>query len=501
MSNKTRFVGYPSAVLYALDDPDTTKPPPHKKALKHLLWGDELAIQATSADGEFHRVKVRGEHGWIADKDTQSNRLLEIVFVDIGQGDGALIITPDNRKYVLDAGEDDNMYRFLRWRFSLRKTTTFDAAIMSHSDMDHYGGFEKLFADPNVKFKTVYTNGIMERYAESDTDILGPRVKHGSHTYITDLIPDLQSLKALLSTMDQWEGRKKFPSMLDKGLNAGSFSNYRMLDVSDKYLPGHESGETVEFEILGPVTEKVNGKKALRWFGNPGRTKNGHSIVFRLRMNNVTVFMGGDLNIESSRLLLEHHTGLSAQPTTAEGEVELVTAARPFLGCDVAKACHHGSADTLLPFIKSLNPAATVISSGDDESYAHPRADAIGAIGKSSRGDRPLVLSTELARSAKEVNKYPSALRKQLHELIDSVQSAGTEAAKKKAKKKADEFAIKHLGRSIAVYGAINLRTDGTRVVMAYKMERSTATKGWDIYSLEPVAPGGPLVYRSKHDD
>ena len=68
----------------------------------------------------------------------------------------------------------------------------------------------------------------------------------------------------------------------------------------------------------------------------------------------------------------------------------------------IAKACHHGSADTLLPFMKSINPTATVVSSGDDEPHAHPRADALGAIAKCGRGNRPLILSTELARSSKD---------------------------------------------------------------------------------------------------
>jgi hypothetical protein len=40
------------------------------------------------------------------------------VFVDIGQGDGCLMITPDDKLFVIDAGAGDNMLRFLRWRFN-----------------------------------------------------------------------------------------------------------------------------------------------------------------------------------------------------------------------------------------------------------------------------------------------------------------------------------------------------------------------------------------------
>jgi hypothetical protein len=52
----------------------------------------------------------------------------------------------------------------------------------------------------------------------------------------------------------------------------------------------------------------------------------------------------------------------------------------------------------------------------------------------------------------------------------------------------------------VAVFGAINLRTDGTRIVMAQKIEapRSPAKK-WDVYAIDPDAQG-VLRYRSQHE-
>ncbi|MDG5998076.1 MAG: hypothetical protein DCC43_12595 [Candidatus Brocadia sp.] len=67
------------------------------------------------------------------------------------------------------------------------------------------------------------------------------------------------------------------------------------------------------------------------------------------------------------------------------------------------------------------------------------------------------------------------------------------------AQKKFDE-ATANLDRSVAVFGAINLRTDGRKVVMAYKLEQSTPSKGWDIYQMEPIGINGPLGYQSKYD-
>lgn len=490
------FAGFPTATLYELGP--GPGPPAKLEPIRQLLWGDFLTVLAEN--GDFFHARVRGSEGWIRKADTQDTRLLEIVFVDIGQGDGALLITPDDQKYIIDAGEGDNMERFLRWRFGkFAHPVKFDAAIMSHSDSDHYGGFDDLFAEPNLSFGTVYHNGLMERKAAKQNDVLGVRVKAPDGTsYITDLVPDVAALRTFLATPANWAG-KKFPTMLNKALTAGKFAEYQKLDAAVGHLPGHGPGSPVEIQILGPFTEQFHGQPALRWLGDTGKTKNGHSVVLRLVIGRVSIFLGGDLNTESCRLLLEKHTGLSASPNTAEEEDALVRAGQRIFGCDVAKACHHGSADLFLPFMKAVNPVATVVSSGDNEPHAHPRADALGAIGRCGRGERPLIFSTELSRSAKEAIKQPSILRAALGALAAAINTADTPAKKEKAQAAFDK-ALSKLERSIAVYGAINLRTDGEKVVMAYKVEEPKPSKEWDYYVLEPLGSNGPLGYQSKHN-
>ncbi|GGY00679.1 MBL fold metallo-hydrolase [Massilia dura] len=496
-----RYAAYPTATLYELGkEPGAGaagQPPAELKALKQLLWGDELEVLGASDDGRHLKVFARKSRGWMRVEDTLPDRLLEVVFVDIGQGDGALVITPDNRRYIVDAGKGDNMVRFLRWRFGFKDMTVFDAAVLSHSDLDHYGGFEALFKERNVHFKRVYTNGLMERAAEKAGLALGVPVESEGKRFITDLVTSLEEFRAFLDVPERAKG-KRYPTMLGQALQEGKYDDLRMLDVTDTYMPGHEPGEDLVVNVLGPAPETVAGKKALRWFGDVGKTKNGHSVALHLNYRNVRVFLGGDLNIESSRHLLEAHTGLGGYPADAAQEQALVEAARPWFESDIAKACHHGSADTLLPLIRAINPVATVISSGDDEPYAHPRADALGALAKCSRGDRPLLLSTELARSSKETIKYPEALREQLRDLAARIAAASTQEERDRAEARF-EAKIAELDRSVAVYGAINLRTDGEKVVLAYKLERSTPAKGWDIYRLEPDA-AGELVYKSPYD-
>ena len=126
MAKKIVFAGYPSAVVF--------KDPDGKKAVQHLLWGDWLVLKEGRA-GEYREVHARGVDGWVRQDNIQEERLLEIIFVDIGQGDGCLLITPQDKHMIIDAGEGDNMARFLNWRYGgFEKPWEFECAVLSHPD-------------------------------------------------------------------------------------------------------------------------------------------------------------------------------------------------------------------------------------------------------------------------------------------------------------------------------------------------------------------------------
>jgi hypothetical protein len=223
-------------------------------------------------------------------------------------------------------------------------------------------------------------------------------------------------------------------------------------------------------------------------------------VVLRARYHDITICAGGDLNVASENLLLKHHAGAATLPKTEAERRALVDAARPRLTAHFAKACHHGSGDVSHAFLLAINPLGTIISSGDEEAFSHPRADTLGTIGKASRGERPGIFCTELARSAPERIKHPMLLQKELDDLVASLKKKLTPAAEKKVNASIATLK-KNLERSVATYGAINLRTDGTRAVVAQKIERPTKKNSqWDIYMFDRAA-GGELTFVSKDDD
>jgi hypothetical protein len=201
-----------------------------------------------------------------------------------------------------------------------------------------------------------------------------------------------------------------------------------------------DTGPDLTLEVLAPVTTTTTGSIRLRAFPDPdhvtasnpnpapseSHTINGNSIVLRLVYGNNTFLFGGDLNQPAQKYLHDRYPTLG-----------------PF-SADVNKACHHGSSDYELSYLQAVAPNATVFSSGDTGSFDHPFPDAMGAAAKHSRGDYPLVFSTELARET---------------------------------------------SKGYIKYGHINARSNGTTTVMAQKKEKPSVKKTWHTFPLPFAGP------------
>lgn len=501
------FVAYPSAVQWGEKGASTSKK--GKKPVNHLIWGDWARVIEVS--GKWIKVRSRGRDGWLHETDLQTNRILEVNFVDVGQGDGAHIQTPDDKALVIDAGDGDNMYRFLRWRFGkLKKKFKFEAMVITHPDKDHYYGFTELFEHENVEIGTIFHNCIVEQMTGGKSS-LGKTEKPAGATkkHLTGLVRTIADLRKITNSAAK-RGKRLFPNMMRTAESSGRVEDIIGILASEDlnnpaFLPGFAPSDKRGFvmKVLGPLpTSFANGKIGLPNFGGTGKTKNGHSIVLQIEIGSVKIQLGGDLNEPSQDYLLERYTGLKHPPHGAQEEEEMIAAARPHFEADITKACHHGSPDISTTFLQAVNPIATVVSSGDNESHAHPRPDTLGVIGKFGRGARPLIFSTELARSSKDIIKHPNQVREELRKTFEKNQAVlddpgASEAEKEKADAKIED-ALRIIERSVANYGMINLRTDGTNVMMCQRLEKKRSkSQRWDIHLFEPDQ-NGRLKYQSK---
>ncbi|MFV2060944.1 MAG: ComEC/Rec2 family competence protein [Gammaproteobacteria bacterium] len=486
-------ISYPSAVHYKEKGLANSKK--GKKPINQLLWGDWARVD--EIDGNWVNIRSRRRNGWVRQENLQTNQILEINFVDVGQGDGCHIQTPEDKSIILDAGEKDNMFRFLSWRFGkFTKKITFESFIITHPDKDHYSGFKPLFKHDKVYAKVLYHNSIIEQVSSGKSS-LGAEKKVGRTRYLTGLVQTLSELKKITNSAIK-RGVRRYPNLLKIAVDSGRVKDIAGLLASPdwavpRYFPGYSPDDArgMTIKILGPVPQEIiQGKSALPWFGSTSVTKNGHSVVLLLEIGNIKVFLGGDINKSSQKYLLEHYTGLDPKPRTPADTEILITEARKHFQVDIAKACHHGSSDVLVNFMKANNPLATVISSGDNEPHSHPRPDTLGMIGKYSRSDRPLIFSTELARSGNESIKHPNKVRRELRKKIDTetaiINDPDATADQIKAASQRLDAHLRIIERSVANYGMINVLTDGKRLIIAQRLERNRSKAiRWDIYKFE----------------
>ncbi len=503
----------------------------------HLLLGDWLRVLKTPPENGSIKVRARGDEGWLKADEFSEKRALEVNFVDIGQGDGCHIVTPDDDIILIDAGVGSNMNRFLSWRYNLRSRNVkrapdfegnepeqepwlIDHVVISHPDNDHYYGFLDVFENLKLKFDNIYHNGIVERpNGDQDAsldypDDLGGYAKVDGKKYVWDIINTSKKMKDLIA--DHPTTRKQFLSTVRACQENSSGVTFKAvsLDIkklqNESYMGPYDENASISLRILGPLAEKITHqgetRKCLRRLGNEGVTKNGHSVILKLQYDKLSIMLGGDLNTQSQDFLLQQYASVTTKASSLEKKVRklaakgdsmteseknsmkaaqakldtIVSEARTVFECDVTKACHHGSSHFTDTFLRVINAAATVISSGDNESHSHPRPDALGAFGKHGRGDRPLIFSTELARSTREftpIIKHFDALRDYIRRIEETDDADERKRLKREMEEKQD--------RNVAVYGMITLRVLGDHVVMAQKLERprDSGTK-WDIHEL-----------------
>ncbi len=98
-TKKPYFVNERDVVLRIKPEDKTSK-----NAINHLILGDYVKY-LDEKNGDWVKVRSRGNSGWVKEIWLTEKRLLEINFVDIGQGDGCHIVTPDDELILIDAGE------------------------------------------------------------------------------------------------------------------------------------------------------------------------------------------------------------------------------------------------------------------------------------------------------------------------------------------------------------------------------------------------------------
>lgn len=470
-----------------------------------FLWGD--AVYVISTNSRTTRFSAKGHHFKEATRDLTDTPILCLWQIDCGQGDAGFLRFPNGQTMMIDAGPGPLMsnspamapaflywmrYVDQSWRDEFEfggKTFDIDAVVCSHPDYDHFGGFLDMTSrlrGGQFRFGTVYHNGLGRFNATPEAfnggkgmSQLGPVLGTGDpELYLTTLLDGFSDVRKFgrVAGARRWKLAGRYGDWLRElaGLEGNGVDHMMRVHAGMDRLPRFMSGPGVDVKVLGPIEESFDGKPAVRYIDkttkgsmkSPSLTRNGISVVLRIDCGDVRLLMTGDLNFRSQALLLNHIPA-------------------PEFKCHVAKACHHGSEDVSTTFLRAMSPMATLFSSGDNETHAHPRAKVLGMAGAfselTSTGKNeflgleekkhvaPLIYSTELSRSVSLFE--PAGLTKNGKLVTGAdLQSRGAGGRKGPLKRVRDWLLADSL-----IYGLINVRTDGKRVVIGVLKEGEKA--------------------------
>lgn len=417
-----------------------------------LIYGEEVQYEPPANDDATRiKIKNRTREGYIENLPLFQNPVLEVYYIDVGQGDATFIVTPGRKKILIDGGINNQALKFLSWKYKLqdygpRDILFIDLMVQSHADADHLKGL--IFMLKNSKFEVgkIRHNGIATYKTGIYETGLGDRTPDGK--FLATRHDKLNELKdnELSGTFLEW----KQAIQNNPNVDYESVKAYQVIDIE----PG------LKLEILGPkLVPATNGHNSyLPWFSDEGNTINGNSVVLKMTYGSFSFLFPGDVNTKGSKHLL---TDLTLKPK---------------YDSHVLKAPHHGSHHYYPPFLEQVNPQLTVISSGEENTFGHPRGNFIGTVGRAAR-KQSLIFATQIAGKFKDTDEN---LRENL-DLSD------------KEWKTLDSTSLKKLRKQFKrrLHGMINIRTDGNTIFAARRIKTA---HGWEYYGdMSPSNRSLPL--------
>ena len=243
-------------------------------------------------------------------------------FIDVGQGDSALINLPNGKKIMIDCGSrTDFATGSIKSFLQKANVDKIDYLILTHPDEDHVGGAINLINDISVG------------------QLFVPLV------YSQDLFPVYDSVINLCE-------EKQIPRV-----------------VSERSVI--EKGEDFSVSILSPAnwSEIQSSYRDFNLADNPTETQtNDISAVVFIEYKGVSFLFTGDIsNKQEQKILANYQNGVYANTNLSE--------------IDFLKVAHHGSADSSSEkFLNLLKPSNAIISVGGDNIFGHPSKSTLNRI-------------------------------------------------------------------------------------------------------------------------
>jgi competence ComEA-like helix-hairpin-helix protein len=315
-----------------------------------------------------------------------ANNTLRVHFLDIGQGDAVLIVSPTGKTVLVDAGPRGGD-RVVRHALASEGQTAIDLAVLSHAHADHIGGMAAVVEAVEVR------------------RVLDPGLDHPSATY-RNLLKTLAKHKVPVSIAR--EGRK--------------------IDL----------GGGVALEILAPTEPLISGTRS---------DANTNSIVLRLTHGSMSLLLTGDAEEPTERRLLERPERLAStilkvahhgsRHSTTARFLSAVAPAAAVISCGLNNKYGHPHPETLQRledmgsgvFRTDLHGTVTLESTGSSWSFRTTRGPPVkipdhGVVVAKAQAQGPARLNVNIA-TPEDLQSLPGIGRVKSRAIVDYRSSQG----------------------------------------------------------------------------
>ncbi len=271
---------------------------------------------------------------------SDANDKFEVHFIDVGQGESILVLTP-SKTMLIDAGpRDGNVTAYLH---SLG-ITGIDIVIATHPHADHIGGMPEVFI--------IFPVG----------EVIDPGVVHSTLTYARYL--------KLIDSLDipYTEGR----GSMSRDLSDDAFADILHPSNPDETLLNDAS--IVIRLVLGKVVilltgdiERKSEEELLAQYGAPMSAKDKSLNDTGLPAAAQMEFQGSNVSEQTRQ--------------TQQKDASVMHNARSTLNSHILKVPHHGSfTSSHTAFIKAVRPETSIIMCGLYNSYVNPHRQTLAVL-------------------------------------------------------------------------------------------------------------------------
>ena len=280
---------------------------------------------------------------------------LQFHMLDIGQGDWLLVLLPDGKEMLIDAGskpDSNTTYNTSKAYMDTYVTDgQLDYVVLTHSDQDHVAYMDKIFTDyqvDNLYMPALYSTPSNATLASQVAAL--PAAK-------TKILDDsgVDKTKCYIETATY----AKFYIAAFSEPNCNIFLNLEInADNNDATLDANsrivDSNNTYSITFFFENLAFYNNKK----FAGDGHQINGISPTMVMEYNGKRIVFTGDANEENEPYMI-------ARMQAYYGGV---------IDCDVLKVAHHGSHEgSSNAYLDEVTCEYAMISCGTGNSYNHPR--------------------------------------------------------------------------------------------------------------------------------